>query len=61
MGDSTQNDSKNPSETLQSKKYLKKKSDVKRRELIIEPPKDYPIQAKIKGNYLKVFFVYTKC
>jgi len=35
--------------TSSSKKYLKKKSDSRRRELVIEPPKDYPIQAKIKG------------
>jgi len=27
-----------------SKKYLKKK------QIVVEPPKDYPIQAKIKGK-----------
>jgi len=50
MGDSAQNDNnKSTTDNLHSKKYIKKKSDTKRRELIIEPPKDYPIQAKIKG------------
>jgi len=53
--DAQQNNSKVSSEGNRkestSKKYMKKKtSDTsKRRELVIEPPKDYPIQAKIKG------------
>jgi len=53
MADSTQNETAK-SATAESqrdpKKYIKKKSsESKRKELIIEPPKDYPIQAKIKG------------
>jgi len=50
MADEPQTDTKKLETKESPKKYLKKKSpESKRRELIIEPPKDYPIQAKIKG------------
>ncbi|OUM62670.1 hypothetical protein PIROE2DRAFT_61740 [Piromyces sp. E2] len=53
MADNSQNETTKSTadEKLRDpKKYIKKKpTESKRRELIIEPPKDYPIQAKIKG------------
>ncbi|ORX50735.1 hypothetical protein BCR36DRAFT_55654 [Piromyces finnis] len=53
MADNTQNDASKSEISEKSrdpKKYMKKRtSESKRKELVIEPPKDYPIQAKIKG------------
>jgi len=54
MEDSSKNNKSDAKAT--DKKYIKK---AKTNELIIEPPKDYPIQAKIKGNLFFFFFYFS--
>jgi len=53
MEDSSKNNKSDAKAT--DKKYIKK---AKTNELIIEPPKDYPIQAKKKGNFFFFFFLF---